>query len=204
MSEVFNRLPREYRIEDELRQYSHLLKYLSLVGDQLDEVRAIIQRIFPETGRSELVDPYTADAAWLRWLAQFVGIPRAESVPLSQLRPLIALAADGWSHGTMPRLIKTIRSLLVDVGWGVPYVAVDRDSSDPFRLTIRTAREETPQGGAELIAQVIAAGAKAAGILLMWVVYEASWDVIETRFPTWDAVEAANPWAHIEAAHPVG
>lgn len=64
---LYQLLPEHYRLADGAGQ---LRAYLSLVGDQaglVDDVAAAV-------AAGQLTDPLAADAAWLGWLAQLVGI----------------------------------------------------------------------------------------------------------------------------------
>lgn len=86
---LYGSLPAFYRDADEPLDWP-LLRYLSLLGDQLGDLEELVDRIdfvrAEDVGSagdtSDLVDPATADAAWLPWLAQLVGIA-ARRAPFS-------------------------------------------------------------------------------------------------------------------------
>lgn len=78
----FDDLPEVYRAADEADPSVDgwpLLRYLSLLGDQADELSTLVDRFaLHDDGAgdwtSDLSNPATADAAWLPWLAQMAGI----------------------------------------------------------------------------------------------------------------------------------
>lgn len=74
---VYQRLPLCYRDADEKQEWP-LLKWLSLLVDQLGAVADVVDRITMDdddpASSSALTDPATADETWLPWLAQLVGL----------------------------------------------------------------------------------------------------------------------------------
>lgn len=207
---VWSGLPEFYRTADAQQQPPFpLRRYLSLITDRLDEVNALLDRIdyrSPDEGgdlgdSSDLTDPATADPRWLPWLAQFVGVVGIGSMTVLQLREAIASAGSGWRTGTMPGLIGAIRARLTPSSYGPGWVRVIRDPADVWHLIIETATGETPQGGAALLESLLGARVKPAGVRLTWQAYQLTWDVMEIVLPSWDAIEAANPWDHIETAY---
>lgn len=97
--EWFDSLPGYLRDSDASSEWP-LLRFLSLVGDQAGAVAVLTARadyVAPTDGgvpgdTSDLVDPATADAGWLAWLAQFVGL-EIERAPASFAMPYGELAA---------------------------------------------------------------------------------------------------------------
>lgn len=66
---MYARLPAFYREDDETDGDYPLLRFLSLVGDQASEVEDIVDRL-----PTDLANPIAAEAAWVPWLAQLVGL----------------------------------------------------------------------------------------------------------------------------------
>lgn len=190
MGQVYDSLPPAYRTED-ARQYPPLplQRYLSLVGDQLDEVAGLIGRA------KEMADPDLADEAWLPWLAQLAGVRLNGLTTVAARRVAIRTAGSGWLTGTMAGIIAAIRSTLADPVNN--YLTVTRDLVDPWVLHVTTRATETPDPVASLAA-VDAIGAKPAGVVLEWTAFHASWDQIEAAAPTWNDIETLGSWTAIE------
>lgn len=193
MSGVYDKLPRAYLDEDAKRGFP-LRKYLSLVGDQLDEVAGVVSRIGPETGKSALADPDHADAGWLAWMAQLTGASLSGLTTVAQRRAAIQGSGSGWLAGTMQGIANAVRATLTDPAFG--YVAVYRDPVNPWKLNIVTKAIQTPDPAAALAA-VSKAGAKPVGVVLDWSAYRATWGVIEPL--TWDGIESLGSWDALEA-----
>lgn len=202
---LYASLPAFYRAADEADPTGDypLLRWLSLVGDQADEAEVILDRIdvvLPDEGGaagdvSELVDPALADAAWLDWLAQHVGVRLPAAMPTAQRRDVIADAATGWRSGTRIAIEAAARATLT----GTRQVDVMAHyGGDPWVIAVRTIPTETPDSAATLAA-ILDAPAKPAGYDLVHVAYSATWDVIEAEYPTWTLLEAAGSWDAIES-----
>jgi hypothetical protein len=183
-------LPEHYRIAD-ARQIDPdypLLRYLSLIGDQLGELEDLVDRINyvpppdgPPGDTSDLVDPATADAAWLPWIAQLTGARLPLGLDEAATRAVIAAAPSGWRVGTKQAIADAAKSVLA----GGKYVVItDHYHGNPFQIEVRTRTSETPSPEA-VIAAIVAAGAKPAGHQLVSTSYGASWAEIATRFPKW-------------------
>lgn len=103
---LYGRLPEAYRDADAGLDYP-LLRYLSLLADQLDPIDVIADRIdydADEGGTSDLVDADTANAGWLPWLAQLLGV-RLAGLTLAQQRTALADPVASWAHGTPAAII---------------------------------------------------------------------------------------------------
>jgi len=100
---LYDGLPEVYRDADPATGYA-LLRYLSLLGDQLGDVTSLLDRLTA----GELVDPARADPRWLEWLAQLVGV-RLTGATTSEARELIGSAATGWRAGTRGAVIAAVR-----------------------------------------------------------------------------------------------
>lgn len=153
-----------------------LLRFLSLVGDQLDELAELVDRIDyrdeSELGTpgdtSDLVNPATADPAWLPWLAQLVGTPLGALDEASQ-RAAIAGAVGGWRIGNRSAILAAARTALT----GTKFAEVLTDPLDPFLLIVRSLTGETPSYAA-VAAAIEAARARPAGHQLAAVTYIAT------------------------------
>lgn len=202
---IYADLPEFYRDADEALDYP-LLAFLSLVFDQLGAVSDLIDRIdyiAPDTpdydplldagDTSQLVDPATADPAWLPWLAQLVGIRLNPRLSVADQRAAIAGHSGGWDTGTRAAIAAAAATALT----GSRYVSVR--PTGPWEITIYTSPDETASAAA-VIAAVEAADVRPAGTVLVHSFYAASWDTIEARYLTWDALEAGAPtWSAVEA-----
>lgn len=140
---------------------------------------------------SDLVDPFAAEAAWLPWLAQLVGVRLNLANPVLARRLAIANAAGGWRKGSRDAIAAAAGTVLT----GSAYVSVTVDpATDPHKLTITTIAAETPSPAA-VIAAIYAARANIAGVEFVHSYYAASWDTLEARYPTsdaWDAVPTSD------------
>ena len=87
-TDLYNRLPNFYREADQdqsnadgsLESYYPLLRYLSGAGELFGEIRDLITRFdYANNGTtSDLVDPVTANDAYIPWLAMIAGVQNAE------------------------------------------------------------------------------------------------------------------------------
>lgn len=200
---VYDRLPELYRDADAPDR--QLLRFLSLVGDQAGALERLFDRIDytpPDEGgapggTSDLTDPATADPAWLPWLAQLVGVTLNPALPIPAQRNAISGAVAGWQAGTRDAIAAAARTALVSLT-GPPSVVVRPHPTDPWTLRITTIPEETPDADA-VIAAIIAANAKPAGVLLVHTFYAPPWELIEAELPDWQAIEDADTWSAIES-----
>lgn len=85
---------------------------------------------------SDLVDPFTADPAWLPWLAQITGVPIA-ALTVAQQRAAIANAPDAWAHGTTPALTRKRPG-------GPGYIDTVPHYDGPYVTAVVTKASETP------------------------------------------------------------
>lgn len=104
---LYDRLPETYRDADARLDYP-LLRYLSLLLDQLAPIGTLTERLDydPATpgDTSDIVDGTVADAGWLPWLAQLLGV-NLSGRTLAQQRAALANPSGEWAHGTRPALI---------------------------------------------------------------------------------------------------
>lgn len=194
----YARLPGYLRDVDETQEGPDypLLRYLSLLGDQLDEVIELIDR-FDYVGdldggtpgdTSDLVDPSTADAGWLPWLAQAVGVELGDESDPARRRVIIAGANDSHAAGSEGAMAAQVRALLTGTG----YVSIaDHYGTDWTVGVITLTGESSSTTPAEILAA--ATRAKPAGVVLVHE-YGITWDELETSFPTWADLDAAGSW----------
>jgi len=202
---LFSRLPQMYRDADPSTG-DQLLRFISLLGDQANEIEQLLERVAytpPEDGgrpddTSDLVDPTAADAAWLPWLAQLVGVRVPTSGDPLATRDVIAAATTGWRAGTRDAIAGAARTALT----GTRYVRVYEHSvSSPgdggqWDVLLVTRITETPDVHAVLQA-VVDAHAKPAGVELHHRAYTSTWATVDTAYPTW-ADRNGLTWAQLE------
>jgi hypothetical protein len=211
---LYGRLPDHYRESDEELAAGAagypLKRFLALLGDQAGAVEALMDRIdfrpLDEGGiagdTSELVDFELADVAWLDWLAQLVGVALEPKLTEPERRDAIEFAPGGWRAATKSAMAAAARTELT----GTEYASI-HDHSDAsvggvgtktqWDVLVVTRPSETP-GPAQVLAAIIAKGAKPAGVVLYWRAYEASWDTLEAAYPTWNAWDATGSWDVIQ------
>lgn len=174
-----------------------LLRYLGLVLDQLGPLATYVARFdytplddrdntgpawqrygqgtygagsFGDSGTADLVDPYTADAAWLPWLGQLVGVD-VTNLAVPAQRDTIAHPEDTWAHGTPRAIAAKARPKLT----GGQYVDLrPHHRGDPFVIGVYTKRGETATA--------------------------TTWGELETIAPTWGDLERLGDWSNLEAA----
>lgn len=199
---LYQRLPAYLRDADEAQagppDYP-LLRYLSLLGDQLGEVEDLVDRMdyrHPFDGgtpgdTSDLVDPATADAAWLPWLAQVASVTLADQATEAARRTLIAGANELHAEGSEGAMRAAIRPLLTDTR----YVEVVPNFSGTWAIGIVTLSNES---AGTTPAAILAAATphKPAGASLVHD-YGLTWADLEATFPTWDAIDAAGSWNNL-------
>lgn len=198
---VYASLPELYRDADAAQDTGPsnypLLRYLSLIGDQLTPVAAYLARFayvalderdntapawdrfgqgtfgegaYGDAGTADLVDPYLADAGWLPWLAQLVGVD-VTNLTVAQQRASIASPADTWAHGTPRAIAAKARPKLT----GGQYVDVRaHHQGNPYVIAVVTKESETT--------------------------ISTTWGELETIAPTWGDLEALGDWSNLEAA----
>lgn len=201
---MYSRYPEIYRAADaqinpdDPNNNYPLLRFISLIGDQAGYVEGLLDRFNyiptwaggPTTGpgsTSDLVNPATADVAWLPWLAQLVGITLPAGASPTTQRSLISGASANWARGSRASMIAAAQSQLT----GGQFVRiVDHVGGDMWRMEVITRASETPQPST-VISEIIATGNKPAGVILTQLYYEASWATIENVLPTWADWETA-------------
>jgi hypothetical protein len=176
-----------------------LLRWISLMGDQLGEMEALLDRIDARsleeggdgTEVSALADPAAADPGWLEWLGRFVGVVPGD-LSTSERRSAVAAAAV-----QRPGSRSSIAAAAATALTGSRDVLVrDHFGGDQWRIEVRTRVSQTPDPAAVLDA-IARARVKPAGTEIVLTGYEASWEVLEAQRPTW-AEWDGNTWTTIE------
>lgn len=200
---LYDRLPGFYRDADSKAPGVGdwpLLRYLSLIGDQLGEIEDLFARIeyvAPDDGgdptdtlenTSDLADPTTADIAWLPWMGQHVGVQVSSALTDQEKRDAVKFASSGWRAATRSAVEDAAKTVLT----GTKYVRVydhattraDAGTATQWDILIVTRPSETPDVQA-VLDTVVAKGAKPAGVVLHHEAYDASWATLEASRPTW-------------------
>lgn len=202
---LYRRLPELYRdaddAQDEGRSNYPLLRYLSLVGDQLTQVAELLGRFtydplddrdntdppwqrfgsglfgddtYGDNDVADLVDPALADTAWLPWLAQLVGVD-VTGMTIPEARAAIADPSSTWAHGTREAIIRRARPRLGDEAY---LDVVPHHQGDPFTMALVTKSDETYGS--------------------------TTWAELAESAPTWADLEALGSWHNLEAASIIG
>lgn len=116
---LYDYLPDTYRSEDNEQNWL-LKKWLTGIGVQIDEIQTLLDRfsyVPPEDGpgyrTSDLVDPDTADAAWLPWLAQLVGMKLDTSLTVPNQRIAVKNSILGLKAGSKAAMAAAAATVLV-------------------------------------------------------------------------------------------
>lgn len=125
---------------------------------------------FGDADTSDLVDPASADAGWLPWLAQLLGV-NITGLTVPEARAALINPADSWARGTPDAIRREARR---ELGAGAYVDVLPHFGGDPFTIAIVTKRAETY-------------GAT-------------SWGELKAQAPTWGALKALGSWRAAEAA----
>lgn len=206
---LYGRIPDHYRNVDAVQAGDFPFKrFLSLLGDQAGALETLVDRIdfraLDEGGApgatSDLVDPSTADNAWLDWLGQLVGVILDPALTELERRASVEDAPSGWRAGTKLAMGLAAKTALT----GTQTVQVYDHSTDvsgigaatEWDVLIVTLSSETPDPAVVLDA-IRSKHAKPAGVFLYHRDYEATWATIEAERPTWADWEP-DTWADIQ------
>jgi hypothetical protein len=198
-SRWFDQLPRLYRAADEADRSVDgwpLLRFLSLLGDQADELATLVDRFALHddgtgTWVSDLGDPNLADVAWLDWLAQFGGLEFAPGTDPGGKRA--AIAGVVFLNGTPDALKAAVAGVLA----GTRRVTlIEQYNGDPLAIVIWVYAAEVVD--ADLLAAAIAAQ-KPAGLTLVGSLVQPglTWYDAAHQYASWTAFAAggAKTWA---------
>lgn len=209
MERLYDRLPEFYRTADEVYDWP-LKRWLASVVDIHGEIDVLYDRINyidpndggDPTDTSDLVDPTTADNAWLDWMAQLVGVTLKKGLSETERRNAIIYATTGWRSGTKAAVAAAAKTVLTGTQYAQVYdhSQVSGESmiaGGEWDVTVVTRTTETPDPSAVLDA-IIKQGAKPVGVVLYHLAYAAAWSSLETNLPTWNDIEAVGSWVRIE------
>lgn len=197
-------IPEYIRVADIVQAWT-LKKWLAGIVDRLGEVDTFIDRfnyISPEEGpgyrTSDLVDPNTANAAWLPWLSQLVGVKLQPSDDVPTQRSRIANVLGSIQGGTKQSMAIAAQTVLS----GTKSISIiDHSTSAPgdggeWDVMVVTASSERLSDPA---AAIIAAGQKPAGVLLHSVDFLSTWTTVLGAYPNWTAWNGIT-WQQLEEA----
>jgi hypothetical protein len=224
---LWERLPRVYRTMDAAQPdwpFKRLIAALATFPDELDAMAELLRGNRPvgpatpvpwdlepdelarwqeaRTDRnSAITDPDLALPEWLPWLAQMLGVALHPLSGLTERRDTIRFATSGYRGGTRAALADAARPVLtgsryVDVQ---PGITASGATGTMWDVAIRTRTSETPGGGQSVLDAITRQGAKPAGVQLHYRSFGTSWDIIESRYPTWTDWEART-WDQLEEA----
>lgn len=150
--EMWARLPEHFRRMDALNGWP-MKKYISLMGDQLQEIDDLVDDIdftpLDDEGEpgdtSAMVDPNVAPARWLPWLAQLFGL-RIAGTGTEQNRSEVVAAAAGFNAGTKEAVAAAAKSTLVGERYAAVYPRSNSTAigaGDEWDLLLVTRASET-------------------------------------------------------------
>ena len=187
----FGDLPEFMQTDDRAAGFP-LLKFMRLIGDQGDGFASTYRRIdftpVDEGGTpgdaSDLVDPDTADPAWLPYSATLVGARLGSGLTVAQQRDAIRYSPAGFRAGQKSAVADAAQSVLTNTRYA--RVVPNRTESGPgtqWDLLIVTRLTETPDIPA-VLAAVIAQRVKPAGVILHHLAYSATVGQVMTAHTT--------------------
>lgn len=213
MEALWESLPQVHREQDRLQTVPPdgypMKRWLSAFADQVGAVDDVVRRIdyAPPDDRdddsqavSELADASLADAAWLPWLAQILGVRRVTNLSETAQRDAISSAVSGFRAGTRSAVGTAAQAALTGTRSVAVYnhaVAEPGDGGGEWDVLIITRSSETPGGASSVFDAVIGAEAKPAGVVLHHASVDVTWATLHTLRPTW-ADWNNKTWAEIQ------
>lgn len=189
---MYRRLPELYRDADALEDFD-LLRFLSLVVDQASEMEAIYERL----AVGEHLDAQAADAAWLPWLAQLLGVRLVAGLTEVETRDAVSSGSSGWRAGTKAAVAAAAQSVLTGTRYAKVYdhstsTGAGLGTASEWDVLVVTRSSETPDPAVVLDA-IVRKRAKPAGVVLHHQDYESDWAALEA-LGSWNAIEALGSW----------
>ena len=152
---------------------------------------------------SDLFDARTADAAWLAYIGQLVGV-QLTKIPLeADKRDALINNYLGFRAGSNMALSAAVASQLTGTKYNRIYAQRDGAAGSTthvgtqWDILIITKTSETPSPST-LVDEIIRKGAKPAGVVLHHMVYTLIWSLLESSFNTWTKIEANLTWENLE------
>lgn len=202
----YERIPGVYRYEDSQHNWQ-MKRWIAGLLEQMADVDVLLQRfryVPPEDGpevedlSSDLVNPMTADAAWLAWLAQLVGVHFDYILTTDLQRTVVANAVTGVQAGTKAAIVQAAQTVLTGTKTVYVYPFSNNvggiGAGGQWDVLVMTLAAETT---GNVVNAIVNLGAKPAGVKLYHVTYGANWTTVETTLPTWADWETRT-WQQIE------
>lgn len=203
---LYSRLPDFLRAADSRNDWI-MKRWVSSIADSQGDVDLLLSRIdyWPvEHGgapgdTSDLVDPTTADAAWLEWIGQLFGVRLYPGMTLLERRDAVRFASSGFRAGTRAGMADAAKTALEGTRYAVVYDHSTFGIGDggEWDVMVVTRSSETPSPAA-VLRSVIRKRAKPAGVLLWHRSYGTPWADLQIAYPTWADWEATKTWNEIE------
>lgn len=153
---------------------------------------------------SDLVDPRTANAEWLPYVAQLYGVLLPNDT-IEYQRAAIYYGYTSLRGGSKRALRQAVQDLLTGDKWVYIYEhcdgaggSIDSPATE-WDVLIVTRSTETPDG-LDLVAEITRRNAKPAGVIINAITYSVDWDTVDTL--DWDAIEAFGDWNTFEIYRP--
>lgn len=173
-----------------------LARYLSLIGDVLADVDTVAAKLGAyDDDAVTLADPARADAAWLPWLAQLMGVDITGYAAESDRRAAMLAARSAPGEGTIEAIRRAARSALSpDARWK-GYARVYRDAANPWLIHVDTLPQETPNPAAIYAATALV---KPAGARITQSSYAATYATVQAVYTTYEGMNGRT-WEDLTA-----
>lgn len=190
---IYQRLPEHYRNADALQGPLNLplLRYLSLTGDQLDEISDLADRV-----GTDLMDPDATPVFALDWLAQFVGEQLMPLLSVTKKRDTIKFH-ESWGSGEPGALIAKVQTILT----GTKRVTlVEHWGGNGLVIAVWTYASESP-APAIVLAAVLSQKPAGIGLADVSPVKPGlTWYDAAKQYATWSAFAAAGSKTWVQRA----
>lgn len=187
----FDSLPAMFRSYDVDGDMVGFLDGLGIEAQVIDALITRIDKVFPDEGgapgdTSDLVDPATADASWLQWVAMVYGVVVDPNLTTAEKRIIIA-ARPAWLAGSAGAIGDAVAAFLT----GTATVTFNRSFGGNWAtVEVVTYTAETPDAAA--VADYLSARdtAPAHVLLVARVAAGASYAQLDTEFGTYADMKA--------------
>lgn len=193
--EWYASLPAVYRDVDADGQ--PLLRFLSLLGDQADEVEQIAQQA--EAG--VLTDPATTPDSLVLWLAQMVGLTTNAPATVAELRARMGSLDVLRYAGNSASIEVVCKPFLTGEQWVSVRPHEGTPGGDPWILGVFVRDSEAPADLTVIADAIVASGIKPAGYGLTVETVTVTWGEIDDLTPDWTGPKAdGNSWENLDNA----